>query len=131
VRSERQSKRLAESDEPSLAGAVGGLFWFAAKRAARRDIDDAAAAAVDHVLRSAPRNVRRTNKVHAQGLIPRALPLLVTGLRDRMRHEHAGVVDEHVEAAQSISSAVDHPSDRGCVSQISADDGVPVARQRR
>ena len=37
MRSERPSEGLAESKEPSFAGAVGGLLWFTAKRAARRD----------------------------------------------------------------------------------------------
>ena len=130
MRSERTSEGLAESDEPSLASAVGRLVWLAAKRATRRDVDDAPAATPDHVLHGAPRHVRRAKKVHAQGLVPRALPLLIAGIGDRMRLKDTGVVHQYVKAAQSIARGVDHPPDRRCVSEIRADDDVPVAYQR-
>ena len=77
------------------------------------------------------RDVRRTKKVHAQGLVPRTLPLLVAGIGDRVRLEDTGVVHQHVQAAQSIACGVDHPPDHRCVSEIRADDDVPVARERR
>ena len=61
----------------------------------------------------------------------RPLPLLVGRLGDRVRHEDAGVVDEHVEAAERLGRRVDHRAHRVGVGEVGADDDVAVARQRR
>ena len=47
-----------------------------------------------------------------------------------MRSEDARVVYEHVQTPESVSGRVDHPLDGCRISEIRADDDVPVARQR-
>ena len=56
----------------------------------------------------APAGVRGADQVDGERLGPGLLPLLVARPVDRVRHEHAGVVDEHVEPAQRLRGLVHH-----------------------
>ena len=82
-----------------------------------------------HVLQGAPRDIGRTDKIDADGLGPRLLPLCVVDGLDGMSVEDTGVVDEDVDAAEVGSSVIDHRSDRLGVAQISLRQHMSFARQ--
>ena len=122
VRSERPRQRLAEGDYRGLAGAVGGLGGLTAEGPARGHVDDVAAAGADHVPDGTPGHVGGAHEVDGERVVPRALPLLVAGLDDRVRLEHARVVHEHGQAAEALGGRIDHPAHGRRIGEVGAHD---------
>ena len=59
--------------------------------------------------------------------MPRQLPLLVRGVRNRMRPEQTGVVDQDIDPSARTANAIDHLPDRRGIRQIGADNEVAVS----
>ena len=84
---------LRQHLQPALGGAVGGDPFARRLAHHRADVDDLAAAALDHPRRDRARDEERARQVDVE----HALPLVERPLLERLAPRHAGVVDQHVD----------------------------------
>ncbi|GHD75123.1 hypothetical protein GCM10010336_50250 [Streptomyces goshikiensis] len=95
-------ERLAQRVHRRLRRPVRRVVGLAPEGSARADVDDPATAALlDHPAGREVAEVRRREEVDGHVTLPGGRPVLVRGGGERVREVHRGVVDEHVQPAES------------------------------
>src|SRR4029450_4396120 len=89
----------------------------------RSDVDDLAPAPLHHLARDRLSDQERSREIDGDDPVP----LLKPDLEERRVAPHAGVVDQDVDAAQSVRGGLDHGC-YGCrISDVDGDrDGAPA-----
>src|SRR5207253_163600 len=90
------SKHAGERERGRLAGVVLAHVLATGQRERRRNVDDAAAAALAQIWEGRPRAIRKTLHIRLQNRVP----AFGRGLVHRSIGAGGGIVDEDVEASQ-------------------------------
>jgi hypothetical protein len=147
VRGQALRHRLAERVQTGLAGAVRGDVGLPPVCPSRADVDDppdgdpVSRWHVDHLPGHAPREVRRAEQIRREGALPDLHPVLVGRELERVvtppapvdsrcrRHDHGGVVDEHVDPAQRGGRLRREARHGIRVGEVGGEPHVPAPRQ--
>ena len=99
-----QGQAPRERFDPELRRAVRGLAWEALCARTRRDVDDRAAAALQH-RQEVARQKHRGFQIDSQG----AVPVLPVERLHGLPFEHAGVVHDRAEVVGPVAHPPHHP----------------------
>ena len=105
ARPELLRERPGQADQPGLGGAVGRRLGDAHLAEPRRDVDDRAAAALDHRRQRRAAGVERRRQVGPDDRVPFGR----LDLEERPDLRQAGVVDEAVDPPEALDDALDEP----------------------
>ncbi len=98
-----EGQRLRQGHEPGFGGVVVGVVAIADERVGGGRVEDHAAARLEHQAAGRLRRPEGAAEVGGDDLVP----LLRRDVERRVAHAHAGVVDQHVEVADSSKACVD------------------------
>ena len=116
-----------EAHDPRLGAGVDRFATRADAAGIRGDADDAPAASLDHLLEHGASHGDRAAQVDRQHEVPR----LRAALDEGFHAVPTGVVDEHVDGAESFDDVVDGAADRRVVGDVELDtDGAAADLHR-
>ena len=130
---EREAARQAE--HAGLGGAVRGLVRVGDHRAGHRaHVDDASVAALDHARHDAARDVELGLEVDGDAEVPLVFTQVLEGgeVLVLAEDDHAGVVDQHVDAAVALDDLGHHGADLVHLREVGgvrADRGAQLAQR--
>src|SRR6266404_2324924 len=107
-------ERFGERSDGSFAGAVGGDFIESDERGQRRDINDAAVAAFDHVAADDAASAQRAGEICFED----AVPLGVGNIHGGCAFGATGGIHQNLYAAEFLASRVQQSFDGGLVGDI-------------
>src|ERR1035437_6327382 len=118
------AERLGEADQPRLGGRVVGLAGVAGHAGDARDVDDPAAPRAQHRPQRRPADVERGGEVDGDDVVP----VGVADPHGQVVPCDAGVVDDDVEASESLDRPCHQPGRGGRVGEVGAEgDGLATA----
>jgi hypothetical protein len=114
VWSELGGERLGEADDAHLAGADMGASGRAQMGRDPTQVDDASVFALEHVRQHSARAQKRAVKDDAEHLVP----LLQRHIEEMRLGAHRRVVDQDIDAAETLDHPIDHRANRGLIGDI-------------